>query len=377
MENIVILGGGVGGTIVANLLAKELLPDEAKIVLVDPTGRHVYQPGFLSVAFGRGNPAKLVRDERRLLRKRVQLLNNEAVRILPRERTVVLSDGSTLRYERLVVALGARIVPEELPGFQAGAHHFHTLDAAILLRRALASFRGGRVVIGVASVPYKCPPTPVEAALQLDYYFTRRGIRDRVDIHLLSPLSRVFPLEQINPVVERLLAQHYIRSTVFFNTLAIDPGSRVVTSVEGESVLYDLLVMVPPHRGPKVVEDSGLADRGGWLPVDRHTLRAKAYADIFALGDCTDLPVSKSGAAAHFQAKVVAGAIVADLRREETKPLYDGKVICYLDAGYHRALAMTFDYEHPPVAHAVSVKDWLGKQLVNRTYWTLVPRGRA
>jgi len=377
MKKVVVLGGGVGGTIVANLLAKRLRPDEAEITLVDKTGKHVYQPGFVYVAFENLAPRKLVRDERRLLRKRVRLVRGEAVRIDTEARKVHLADGTALEYDRLVLALGARLTPEELPGFKEAAQHFYSLDAASRLRTALESFRGGKVVVTVASVPYKCPPAPSEAACQLDYYFTRRGIRDKVDIHFLSPLSRVFPLEPVNPVVEQIFAKHDIRSTIFFNVESIDTEKRIVNSIEGESVPYDLLIMVPPHRGAKVVEDSGLGDRGGWLPTDKYTLRSKAHPDIFGLGDCTDIPVSKSGAAAHFEAKVVAKSIVADLRGQPAPLKYDGRVTCYCDAGYHKGISMSFDYEHPPVPPPLGLKDWLGKQILNRAYWFLIPQGRV
>lgn len=377
MKRVVVLGGGVGGTVVANLLAKQLKPDEAEIILVDKTGKHVYQPGFVYVAFGTTNPASLVREERTLLRRRVKLVLGEAIRIDPEAQRLHFADGTALDYDRLVVALGARLVPEQLPGFADAAHHFYTMDASVKLRHALREFDGGRIVVTVASVPYKCPPAPSEAACQLDYYFTKRGIRDKVDIHFLSPLSRVFPLETINPVVEKVFADHGIRSTIFFNVESVDPTTKTVTSIEGETVPYDLLIMIPPHRGAKVVEDSGLGDRGGWLPTDKHTLRTKAHSEIYALGDCTDIPVSKSGAAAHFQAKVIAANVIADLRGEPASARYDGRVMCYCDAGYHKGISMSFDYDHPPVAPPLNVKDWLGKQILNKAYWFLIPSGRV
>ncbi|HEY5606342.1 MAG TPA: FAD-dependent oxidoreductase [Thermoplasmata archaeon] len=377
MKKVVILGGGVGGTIVANLLAKKLRRDEAEIILVDKTGKHVYQPGFVYVAFEKLRSAKLVREERKLLRKRVKLVVGEAARIDPEGRKVHLADGSVLDYDRLVVALGARLTPDELPGYVEAAHHFYSAEAAEKLRTALETFPGGKVVVGVASVPYKCPPAPAEAACQLDYYFTRKGMRNKVDIHFLSPLSRVFPLENVNGAVEGTFKAHGIRSTIFFNVESIDAVAKTVTSIEGETVPYDLLIMVPPHRGAKAVEDSGLGDRGGWLPTDKHSLRTKAHEDIFALGDCTDVPVSKSGAAAHFQAKVVAESVVADLRGQPSTATYDGHVMCYCDAGYHKGISMSFDYEHPPVPPKLNLKDWLGKRFLNRAYWVLVPAGRV
>jgi len=377
MKKIVVLGGGVGGTVVANLLAKKLRPDEAEIILVDKTGRHVYQPGFVYVAFGKTKPESLVRDERSLLRKRVKLVLGEATRIDVGARRLHLADRTVLDYDRLVIALGARLVPEQLPGFAEAAHHFYTMDAAVKLRQALRDFDGGKIVVTVASVPYKCPPAPAEAACQLDYYFTKRGIRDKVDIHFLSPLSRIFPLEPLNPVVEKVFANHGIRSTIFFNTESVDAAKKTVSSIEGETFPYDLLIMIPPHRGAKVIEDSGLGDSGGWLPTDKYTLRSKAHPDIFALGDCTDIPVSKAGAAAHFEAKVVAENIVADLRGEPATARYDGHVVCFCDAGFHKGISMSFDYNHPPVPPPLNRKDWLMKQILNRAYWFLIPSGRV
>ena len=187
----------------------------------------------------------------------------------------------------------------------------------------------------------------------------------------------MFPLEPVNPVVEQIFAKHDIQSTIFFNVESIDTNAKTVTSIEGETVPYDLLLMIPPHRGAKVVEDSGLGDRGGWLPTDKHTLRTKAHPEIFGLGDCTDVPVSKSGAAAHFQAKVIAESIAADLTGQPATARYDGHVMCYCDAGYHKGISMSFDYEHPPVPPPLGLKDWLGKMVLNKVYWYLVPSGRV
>lgn len=377
MKKVLILGGGVGGTIVANLLAKRLAKEEAEITVVDISGKHVYQPGFIYVAFEGLDPGKLVRDERKLLRRRVRLVIGEAVKIDALGHKVHLADGQSLDYDRLVVALGARLVPDELPGYTEAAHHFYSLEGAMKMRQALESFKGGDVVITVASVPYKCPPAPSEAACQLDYFLTKKGMRDKATIHFLSPLSRVFPLEPVNPVVEKIFAMHEIESTTFFNVESIDVQKKAVSSIEGETIPYDFLIMIPPHRGAKVVEDSGLGDRGGWLPTDKYTLRTKAHPDIFALGDCTDLPVSKSGAAAHFEAKVVAESIVADIRGETTAVKDHGRVTCYCDAGYHKGFSMTFDYEHPPVPPPLSFRGWLGKMLLNRVYWLMIPSGRV
>ncbi|MEM1531386.1 MAG: FAD/NAD(P)-binding oxidoreductase [Nitrososphaerota archaeon] len=376
MKKVLILGGGVGGTIVANVLARKVSPSEANITLVDATGKHTYQPGFIYVAFSDAKPENLVRNERSLLDKHINLIIDEAILIESNERRVRLKSGRILEYDYLVVATGARLCPEELPGFKA-AHHFYDLDASIRLRRALDNFPGGRVVIGIGGIPYKCPPAPAEAACQLDYYFTRRGSRHKAEIHYLSPLPRVFPLESVAPLVQEIMESKNIQYIQLFNVERIEPEKGLVHSLEGESLKYDLLIVVPPHKGAKVIEDSGLGDKGGWIPTDKYTLRVKGYDDIYAIGDATDIPISKAGATAHYEAKIVAENIAAEIKGSGMIKRYDGKVRCFCDAGFKKGITMVFDYEHPPKPTRLSRKWYYAKMLVGKLYWSLVLKGWA
>lgn len=374
MKKVLILGGGVGGTIVANVLARRVSPNETNITLVDATGRHVYQPGFIYVALGDEKPENLVRDERSLLDRHVNLVIDEAVLIEPDEKKVRLKSGRILDYDYLVVATGARLCPEELPGFEA-AHHFYDLDASVRLSRVLDNFSGGKIVIGIGGMPYKCPPAPVEFACLLDYYFTRHGSRHKVEIHYLSPLPRVFPIESVAHLVQEIMDSRGISYTQLFNVERIEPENDLVHSLEGESLKYDLLIVVPPHRGAKVVENSGLGDRGGWIPTDKYTLKAKGYDDIYVVGDATDIPISKAGATAHYEAKVVAENIAADIRGSDTKRLYDGKVQCFFDAGFKKGMRIAFDYEHPPKPTRPSRRWYYMKMLIKKIYWSAILKG--
>jgi len=372
---VVILGGGVGGTIVANLLAKKA--KDADITVVDRTGKHVYQPGFLYVAFGKQKPEKLVRDERRLLRRRVHLVIGDVDRVDPANKLVHLRNGDELPYDYLVLATGAEIVPQAIPGYEA-AHHFYSASGAVALREALARFRHGRIVIAIGGVPYKCPPAPGEAACLLDYEFTKRGMRDRVEIHFLSPLGRVFPIESFSPKVQELFDAKGVKATTFFNVESVDPEAKVVHSLEGEVVPFDLLILVPPHRGVAFAKASGLADAGGWIRTDKNTLEVRGQeGTIWALGDATDIPISKSGAAAHYEARVVAENVAARVRGESPTATYAGRVMCFFDAGFRRATALRFDFGHPPPPIPVSRRWYLGKMLLNRLYWQLVPKARV
>jgi len=373
---VTVLGGGVGGTLTANLLSKQL-GGNATVTLVDPVGMHVYQPGFLYVALGQANGRWLAQDERHLLRSDVQMLVERAVRVDPSRRTVMLEHGRTLDYDYLVVATGSRLAREEIAGLAEGSYDFYSLDGAIRLREALRSFSGGRIVMGVAGIPYKCPPAPVEFVFMLEEYLHRRGIRERSTITLASPLNRAFTIETTSKLVQPILEKRGIQLATFFNVESVIPEKKVVTSIEGEELPYDLLVLVPPHRGAQVVEDSALGDERGWIPVSRATLQHEQFDSIFALGDATNLPISKSGSTAHFEAPVVASQIAARISGTAPKENYGGRVMCFLETGHREATTIRFDYDHPPVSPNPSPLWHYAKWAFNRAYWMTVPQGRV
>lgn len=372
---VVVLGGGVGGTLVANLVDRSLGRD-ARVTVVDPTGMHEYQPGYLYVALGDASGHWLSRDERTLLRPRVELAVEEAVRIHPDTRTVQLARGGSLDWDYLVIATGARLMHEQVPGLVQGAHGFYSLRDAERLREALRTFRGGRVRVGVAGIPYKCPPAPVEFTFMVEEYLRKRGLRDRSEVTLLSPLNRAFTIESASKLIEPIMAERGIELSSFFNVESVDPSAGTVSSLEGEKVEYDLLVLVPPHRGQQVVIDSELGDASGWLPTDRFTLQVGEHERIFGLGDATDLPISKSGSTAHFEAPVIASRIASSIRGTAPKRNYGGRVMCFLETGGGKATSLRFDYEHPPTPPQPSRAWHVAKWIFNRAYWETVPRGR-
>jgi sulfide:quinone oxidoreductase len=372
---VLILGGGVGGTIVANLVAKHA-SGKAHVTLVDATGIHVYQPGFLYVAVGQEKPSALERLESKLLRQDVSLVVDRATRVDPAARKVQLESGRTLPYDQLVLATGSRTVMDEVPGGTA-AYDFYTMSGAKRLFKVLEVFRGGAIVIGVAGIPYKCPPAPVEFAFLLDDYLRARGIREKSQIKLLSPLNRAFTIEATSKLVQPILEERGIELTGFFNVESVDPVGRTVRSLEDETMSYDLLVLVPPHRGQQVIEASGLGDERGWVPVDKNTLKHTKFDHIWAIGDATNIPISKSGSVAHYEASVAAAEISAAVKGEAPPAhVYDGKVMCFLETGRGEATTIRFDYDHPPVSPAPARRWHWAKALFNKTYWHTVPQGR-
>jgi sulfide:quinone oxidoreductase len=372
---IVVLGGGVGGTLLANLLTKEL-GRRARVTVVDPTGMHHYQPGYLYLALGQANGRWLVRDERTLLRRDVDLVIDAASRIHPDLGSVELEHGGSVDWDYLVVATGARLVHDAVPGLVEGSFGFYGLEDAQRLREELRRFDGGRVLVGIAGIPYKCPPAPVEFVLLLDEYLRKRGIRDRSEVRLLSPLNRAFTIESASAVVQPIMERRGIGLSTFFNVEEVDPSSHTVSSLEGEKEEYDLLVLVPPHRGQSVVSDSGLGDPSGWLPTDRYTLQVEGHERIYAMGDATNLPISKSGSTAHFEAPVVASRIASLVAGTAPRTNYGGRVMCFLETGNRAATVLRFDYEHPPAPPQPSRLWHSAKWLFNRLYWETVPRGR-
>jgi sulfide:quinone oxidoreductase len=372
---VVVLGGGVGGTLVANLLDKEL-GKEAHVTVVDPTGMHDYQPGYLYVALGEASGHWLSRDERTLLRKGVDLAIEEAVRIHPEAQTVQLARGGSLEYDYLVIATGARLMHDAIPGLAEGSFGFYSLGDAERLREELRRFTGGRLLIGVAGIPYKCPPAPVEFTMMVEEYFRKKGIREKSSVTLLSPLNRAFTIESASKLIQPIMDDRGIELETFFNVETVQPSEGTVSSLEGDTKEYDLLVLVPPHRGAQVVIDSGLGDASGWLPTDKHTLNVDGHDRIFGLGDATNLPISKSGSTAHFEAPVIASRIVSMVNGTAPKENYGGRVMCFLETGNGQATALRFDYEHPPVPPQPNRGWHMAKWIFNRAYWETVPQGR-
>ncbi len=399
MQRVVVLGGGVGGTLTANLVARKLrrpiARGEADVTVVDATGTHAYQPGYMYIAMGQEKADKLLRPERSLLDGNVNLVVDGITRIDTATQTVTLESGRSLAYDQLVIATGSRILPEEIEHFGEEAHHFYTAEASARLRKALDAFTGGRIVIGIAGIPYKCPPAPLEVAFLVESELRERGLRDRTELTFLSPINRAFTIESVSDMATPIFAEKGIHLELLAGVAEIDPERKVVITDAFEEHPYDLLIVVPPHKGAQVVIDSGLAPKSGWLPTDRHTLRVKTvakpapgqadedvprYANVYALGDATDLPLSKAGSTAHFEAPIVAERVAAAVlgREPEGKDAsYTGKVMCFFEVGDGKGTLLQFDYEHPPKPPKPNQLWHLGKLVFNKTYWHTVPRGRV
>ena len=392
-RDVVILGGGTGGTLTANRLRKRFRADDLAITVVDQDRDHIYQPGLLFLPFGLADAEDLVRPRDRQLRKGVDFVESEIERVEVGDRRVLLSDGRALPYDVLVVATGARLAPEETeglvgPGWMDRVFTFYDLPGARALEGALAKFEGGRAVVNVVDMPIKCPVAPLEFCFLADWYFQERGIRDQVELVYVTPLDGAFTKPRASALLGGMLEEKGIELVTEFNTGEVDGDGGTLVSFDGREVSFDLAVVVPVHSGAAYVGRSdGLGDALDFVATDPHTLQSKVAPEIFALGDAADLPASKAGSVSHFEGEVLVENISRFLAGEELDASYDGHANCFIETGFDKALLIDFNYDQEPVeGHfptAVGLPllkesrlNHLGKLLFSWFYWHSLLPGR-
>lgn len=368
---ILIVGGGMGGTILANNLARrlasELQQGSARITMLSASERHMYQPGLLYVAFGRMAPDELYRDQKSLLEPGIDFHVDPVEHFALDENHVITKSGKRHDYDIIAIATGSRAVPETIPGLAENSINLYTEEAAREFYKTIRDFQGGKVVICVG-VPHKCPMIPLEVTFMLHDYFAERGILDKVQLHYTYPIGRLHSLEPVGKWAQKEFDRLGVTYETLFNMKEVDGGKRVVHSEEGSQVDYDLLVAVPPHKGMEVIELNGLG-KSGWIPTDRHRLNIEGYSNAFVLGDTTNLPISKAGSTAHFEAEALAENIAAMVKIGTPVRDYDGKVFCFIEAGKDKATYAMFNYNNPPDPKAPTKAVHWFKMAYNKLYW--------
>ncbi|WP_316366709.1 NAD(P)/FAD-dependent oxidoreductase [Candidatus Thiodiazotropha sp. CDECU1] len=371
---ILVVGGGCGGTILANNLARRLAVEirkrKVRITMLSASDKHMYQPGLLYVAFGQMMPDELYRDQLSLLEPSIEFHVDPVEEFHLDQNKVKTKSGRTHEYDVIVIATGSRIVPEEVPGLAEGSETFYSEAAAVKMFKRLREFEGGKVAI-VVGVPHKCPIAPVEVTFSLHDYFKTRGIRDKVHIKYHYPIGRIHTIENVAKWAKPEFDRIGIEYETLFNVKEVDVENQVVKSEEGTETEYDLLISIPPHRGMEVIERDHMGD-GGWIPTDRYKLTMEGYDNVYVLGDTTNLPVSKTGSAAHFEAEVVAENISSIIKIGTPVRDYDGKVYCFIEAGHDRATYAMFNYENPPDLKTPNKSMHWFKMSYNKMYWTSV-----
>src|SRR5512132_4216098 len=392
-KQIVILGGGTGGTMTANRLRRRFGEDEADIHVVDRDDRHVYQPGLLFVPFGLAQLDEIVRPRRRQLHKGIRFHECEIESVALGEDEVLLADGSTLPYDVLVVASGARLQPEETEGLTAAGWNervftFYSPEGAEALRGALERFDGGRLVVNLVDMPIKCPVAPLEFAFLADWYLRERGVRAGTELVYSTPLDSAFTKATCAEHLSFLLDNKEVELVTEFSAGEVDGVGGKLRSYDERELDFDLLVTIPLHGGAAYVERSpGLGDALGFVPTDKATLQTLAKPNVFALGDATDLPTSKAGSVTHFECEVLAENVARFFADQELEAGYDGHANCFIETGFKKALLIDFNYDveplpgHFPTAFGLpllreSRLNHLGKLAFQWVYWHALLPGR-
>ena len=377
-EHIVIVGGGTGGTVLANDLADRLEAErdagDVRVTLVNDGPEHVYKPVWLYVPFGQREPA----DGRRALTDLVDDaidLRIDRVVGLDTEAQELRFSGSEqpVEYDHLVLATGSTLEPGRIPGLEEGGHDYYSESGAIDLREELLEFSRGDLVLSVVGTPHMCPAAPLEFVFMTDDWLRERGLREAVTITYTYPIQRVHGNPHIAEWARPIMEDRGIQVETFFNAEAVDPEAETITSMEGTELDYDLLVTIPPHGGVDLIEEAGLGD-GGWVDVDKHTLEAEAAENVYALGDTADTGVPNAGSVAHYQAGVVGQRLASEIQGRPATATYDGKTLCFVETGMDAASFVEFDYETPPSPAPPSEKLHWSKLAYNESYW-LTARG--
>jgi len=371
---ILVVGGGTGGTIVANNLARRLATEiragKARITMLSASDQHMYQPGLLYVAFGQMMPDELYRDEASLLETSIKFHVDPVEQFELDQNRVRTKSGKTYDYDILVIATGSRTMSRKIPGLEEGAETFYTEKGAVKMFKNLRNFQGGKVAI-VVGVPHKCPIAPVEATFALHDYFKGRGIRDKVEIKYHYPINRIHSIENVAIWAKPEFDRMGIKYETLFNVDEVDVENKVVKSMEGSEYKYDMLVSIPEHHGMEVIEKNELG-QNGWIPTDRYQLTMEGHDNVYVVGDTTNLPVSKTGSAAHFEAEVIAENISSIVKIGTPVTDYDGKVYCFIEAGRDKATYAMFNYLNPPDLRAANKPMHWFKMSYNKMYWTSV-----
>lgn len=394
MKTIVILGAGTAGTIMANKLRKSLSTREWNITLVDRETTHYYQPGFLFIPFGTYTKKDVVKPIEKYLPSGVTLIKKEIEKVHPEKNQVLLADETLLPYDILIIATGAQIKPEETLGmkdqlWQKQIFDFYTLEGAMALGSFLDTWKGGKLVMAITEMPFKCPIAPIEFVCLADAFFTKKGIRNNVEITFVTPLPGAFTKPIATQMLSNVLSDKHIDIVPDFYIEHIDNENKKLVSYDEKEIPFDVLTIVPLNKGADFIGTSGLGDELNFVPVNKHTLQHEQYLNIYAVGDAAALPASKAGSVAHFAADVLFENIMSAIQGKSLEAKFDGHSNCYIETGFGKATLIDFNYETEPLSGTYPLPvvgpfkllktTWinhLGKLFFRWLYWNILLKAR-
>ncbi len=354
MRRLVILGGGTAGTMMANKLAGALDLDEWRITIVDSSETHYYQPGFLFIPFGIYTLRDVKKPRRDFFPPGVEMVPSEIDHIEPDKNRVILAGNAVLPYDYLIIATGCKIRPDEVEGlvdeeWGKSKFEFYTPHGAETLRRFFKSWEGGRLVLHIAEMPIKCPVAPLEFLFLADSYFTELGIRNKVELHLVTPLPGAFTRPRAAAILGDFLEKKNIRLTTEFGIQRVDSEKKALVSWEEEEVPYDVLISIPTNMGDECIRRSGMGNELNFVPTDKETLLSRDFDNIFVIGDATNLPSSKAGSVAHFQSDILLENFLDHSDGRPMRAKFDGHANCFIESGFGRGMLIDFNYEVEPL----------------------------
>jgi sulfide:quinone oxidoreductase len=354
MKNLVILGAGTAGTMMANHLNHHLKHPEWNIAIIDEKDEHHYQPGYLFLPFDMYTPKDIIKTIEEFIPKGVELIKQKIDLILPKENKIKLANGNELNYDILIIATGTKIAPEEIDGmkgseWQKSVFDFYTFEGSLALRNKLRDWTGGKLVIHITEMPIKCPVAPLEFAFLADSFFKHKQMRDDVEITYVTPLSGAFTKPKATEALEHLLHEKNIKIESDFAIESVDNENKKIIDYGGREIPFDLLVTVPTNKGDELIERSGMGDDLNFVPTNKATLQAQNYSNIFVLGDASNIPASKAGSVAHFEAEILTDNILNFIHGKPLKEEFDGHANCFIETGNGKALLIDFNYTHEPV----------------------------
>lgn len=393
MKRIVILGAGTAGTMMANHLRKDLDKASWEIDIIDEKEEHHYQPGYLFLPFDIYEPDDIIKPISEFIPKGVNLITEKIEKIVPGENYILLTNGGKFDYDILIIATGAKIAPEEIEGMEGSewkksVFDFYTFEGALALRNKLREWQGGHLVVHITEMPIKCPVAPLEFAFLADSFFHHKKMRDKVEITYVTPLSGAFTKPKATEALDHLLHEKNIKIISDFAIEKVDNENKKIIDYGGQEVAFDLLVTVPTNKGDALMERSGLGDDLNYVPTSKSTLQSLAHNNIFVLGDATNIPASKAGSVAHFEAEILTENIIRYINGEPLKEEFDGHANCFVETGHGKALLIDFNYTHEPVEGTFpfpgigplrllkeSRMNHMGKLAFRWIYWNMLLKG--
>ncbi|WP_163322307.1 type III sulfide quinone reductase, selenoprotein subtype [Draconibacterium mangrovi] len=394
MKKIVILGAGTAGTMMANKLRKALDREEWAITIVDQFKTHYYQPGFLFIPFGIYQKEDVIKPKADFIPAGVNMIYSSIDRIEGDANKVHLEGGQVLNYDFLIVATGTKTNPDETPGLKDKLWYkeifdFYTIDGALALQKFLKGWEGGKLVMAITELPYKCPVAPLEFVFLADAYFTELGMRDKVEIAYVTPMPGAFTKPVATKMLSELLAEKNIEVIPDFYIERVDNDQKKLISYDEKEIDFDVLTVVPVNMGDEMIERSGLGDDLNFVPTDKHTLQSVAHENIFVLGDASNIPTSKAGSVAHFAADILFENLMSAIEGRPLHAKFDGHANCYIETGFGKGALIDFNYDTEPLPGTFPLPgigpfgllkntkiNHYGKVMFRWIYWHILLKGK-